>query len=140
MIELRRRRMCKVAVGTVALAWATAVPGLRAQQPVSPSPQQPPQSIERLRAALETPRGTLVSPPRLPPVMTGPVTKTWGVVSLMTPDGTTTGEVVKVMIPAGELTMRAARVVAAVQRRRAERRAHAEVIRDLQEFQARRAR
>jgi hypothetical protein len=131
--------MRKVGVAAVAFAWGISVPPVIAQQPPR-STLPSPQSLERIRAALDTPRATLVSPPWLPPDTTGPVIKTWGWVSFVTPDGTTNGEIVKIRIPAGELTMRAARAIAAAQHRRAERRARAEVIRDLQEFQAQQVR
>ncbi len=102
-----------------------AVPGVAAAQ-------SDPQSVERVRAALQAPQPFPLTP-AIPPVV-GSSTQLWGGMALVQPDSAD-GEMIKVAVPAGELTMRAVRAVAAARHRRLERKAHEEVERALIDFQ-----
>jgi hypothetical protein len=89
-------------------------------------------SFEAVRAALQkSQQPWLVSPP-LPPWIASPTRL--GILTFVPPD--TNGEAVKVFVPAGELVTRVAHAITSAQHRRAERKAHENVLRELQDFQA----
>jgi hypothetical protein len=94
-----------------------------------------PVSVESVRAVLQQSQQqpAFVSPPFPPWVKPGP-TMLPGILTLAPPE--TSGQFVSVVVPVGELATRAARAVANAQHRRAERKAHEEVQRSLEEFQA----
>jgi hypothetical protein len=118
----------RIATGAAIVAALCLATSAEAQQPVSA------ETLERVRLALQSspPQPGLTSP--TPLVGTAPEIKRFGILTLLPPD--TSGEIVSVRVPVGDLATRAARAVAAVQHRRAERRAHEDVVRALQDFQA----
>jgi hypothetical protein len=101
--------------------------------PIGAQDSKAPASVERLRQALRISPSRLVLTSPLPPWTTTDATKRLGLLSLGTPK--TNGELVSVIVPVGELAARAARAMASAQHRRAEMKAHAEVMRALQHFQ-----
>ena len=116
------RRMFSASVVTVVLLVA----------PIGAQDAKAPASAERLRQALRSPNSglALTSPP--PPWMTTDATKRLGILTLGPPKAN--GEFVSVAVPVGELATRAVHAFASAQHRRAESRAHAEVMRALQDF------
>lgn len=99
-----------------------------AQQSESPS------SVERAGMAFQSsPPQPGLTIPRSTSV-TSPDVRRLGPLALVPPDRE--GEIVRVVVPIGELAARTTRALARAQRRRAERKAHKEVVRALQEFQA----
>ena len=73
----------------------------------------------------------------IPPLWTIPDVKRIGIVMLSPPDSNR-GEVVRLVVPVGDLVSRAAHAVVSAQHRRAERKAHDLVLRELQSFLAER--
>ena len=90
-------------------------------------------SLERIRAALQGPQQPLTSNSVLLVVPSTPDEFHWGTLTFLTPD--TPGQFVRVRVPVGDFVSRAAHSVAAAHHRRAERAAHAEVVKALAEFQ-----
>ncbi len=90
-------------------------------------------SMERIRAALQSPQQPLNSNgvPLFAP--SEPDEFHWGVLTFLPPD--TPGEFVSVRVPVGDLVGRAAHSVVAAQHRRAENAAHDSVVKALAEFQ-----
>jgi hypothetical protein len=91
-------------------------------------------SVERVRRALESSQKPNLTISILPP-WTAPAPTRLGILTLVPPE--TNGQIVSVGVPVGELVMRAVHTVSAWQHRRAERKAHEEVERAFQDFQAR---
>jgi hypothetical protein len=100
--------------------------------------QQAPASVERIRIALESPQPPLSidGVPFFGP--TKPDETHWGALTFVPPDSP--GQMVNVRVPIGDLVGRAARSVAAAHHHRAEKEAHAEVVKALMEFQKDQAR
>jgi hypothetical protein len=111
----------RVAIGALTLCLSLAV-SAAAQQ------TEPPVSVEKVRVALQH-QPVLKVPP-----LVSPSTPRLGIITFLPPD--TNGEMVKVNVPVGELVTRATRAVSTARRRRAERKAHKEVLRALEEFEA----
>jgi hypothetical protein len=108
------------------MSWMSSV---HAQQPASPV------SVEAVHAALQQSQQqqlALISPQFPPWVPPGPTRL--GILTFAPPE--TSGQFVSVMVPVGELATRAAHAVSNAQHRRAERKAHEEVQRSLENFQA----
>ena len=84
-------------------------------------------SLERIKAALSAPAGLT-----LPIVVERPM-ESWGGITLVQPD-VTGGQFVQVRVPVGELVMKAVRAVGNARYERAQRKAHEQVARELQEF------
>jgi hypothetical protein len=103
------------------------VASVRAQQADSST------SVERVRLALENSQPPRFTSPILPPWI-APVPTRLGTLTLLPPQ--TNGQFVSVVVPVGDLVMRAVHTVSAGQHRRAERKAHEEVLSALQDFQA----
>jgi hypothetical protein len=91
----------------------------------------PPVSVESFRVALQKPRPPSMFIPADPPWVAPSATRL-GILTFVPPD--LNGQMVKVVFPIGELTSRAARALSAARRRRAERKAHDEVLRELREL------
>jgi hypothetical protein len=87
--------------------------------------ENPAVSVARIKAALESPTVTTLLPPE-------PKVKSWGPFSLVPPD--TAGEMIKIRVPIGDLAMKTAHAIAVASHERAERKAHDEVARELQDF------
>jgi hypothetical protein len=100
-------------------------------------PEHSPASVERIRIALESPQPPLSidGVPFFGP--TKPDEAHWGVLTFVPPDSP--GQFVSVRVPVGDLVSRAAHSVAAAQHR-AEKAAHAEVVKALEEFERAQAR
>jgi hypothetical protein len=112
---------------TSALAIISLGASVAAQQADSPT------SVERVRRALDNSQPSRLTSAILPGG-TAPDTRRLGPLTLVPPQ--TNGEFVRIVVPVGGLAMRAVNAVAAAQHRRAEGRAHDEVERALQNFQA----
>ena len=85
-------------------------------------------SLNRIRAALAaTADSPLSIVPERPPI------KSWGGLTLVQPDATS-GQFVQIKVPVGELVMKVARAIGSARYERAERKAHEQVARELQEF------
>ena len=93
----------------------------------------PPVSVESLRVALQRPQQPSILIPAIPPWV-APAPTRLGMLTFVPPD--LNGQMVKVIVPVGDLTSRAVHALSTARRRRAERKAHDEVVRDLQEFLA----
>jgi hypothetical protein len=100
--------------------------------------QRSPASVERIRIAMESPQPPLSigGVPLLGP--TKPDETHWGILTLVPPDRP--GQMMNVRVPVGDLVSRAAHSVAAAQHHRAEKAAHAEVVKALEEFEKAQAR
>jgi hypothetical protein len=119
---------------TVLAAIAVIVCGVasvRAQQTDGAASQDSP-SLKRIRAALEVPcpiggdGASLFAP-------TKPKAFRLGVVTFVPPD--TAGQFIAIRVPIGDIISRAAHSISAAQRRRAEKAAHAEVMKAVADFQ-----
>ena len=117
----------RITAGASIIAVVAVVAAAEAQQ------SNPPVSAASVRAALQASKQpSLWITPTLPPwVAPGPTRL--GILTFYPPD--TKGEMVKVMVPVGQLVTSVTQAVSNVQRRRAERKALAEVQRALQDFQ-----
>lgn len=111
----------------VTVAMFGSVLSVRAQRP------EPSRSVERIRAALQSPQQPINSNgvPLFAP--SKPDEFHWGILTFLPPD--TPGQFVSVRVPVGDLVSRTAHSVAAAQHRRAENAALAEVVKALAEFQ-----
>jgi hypothetical protein len=114
------------------LMWAiirliVAATALGAQQPQSL------ESAERMRLALERQLSPFISP--LQPLWMPPEIKRLGPFRLVPPDASS-GAVVRVVVPVGDFAARAAHAFMSAQQRRAERKAHDDVLRELEAFRA----
>lgn len=100
--------------------------------------QQPPASVERIRIALESPQPSLSIDglPFFGP--TKPDETHFGTLTFVRPDSP--GQFVNIIVPVGVLVSRAAHSIAAAQHHRAEKAAHAEVVKALAEFEKAQAR
>jgi hypothetical protein len=116
-------RTCALALLLVVVVFAVSLGAQQSQLPVS---------VEQVRMALQRSQHGILS--TAPGSSTIPPIRRFGIVTFVPPD--TNGEVVKAALPIGELAMRAVHGLSAAQRRRAEDRAHNEVVRALQDFQA----
>lgn len=111
------------------VAWMLSLPGTGfAQQPAVAQDPEPAPSVRKsvLEASLQSP---LLTTPNLPSWIALTAT-TFGILTFVTPE--TRGGVVSVSMPVGDLTMRAARAIGGLERRRAERAAREEVARVIQ--------
>ena len=101
-------------------------------------PEHSPVSVERTRIALESPQPPLSidGMPFFGP--TKPDETHWGAVTFVPPNSP--GRMVNVRVPVGGLVIRTAHSVAAAQHHRAEKAAHAEVMKALAEFEKAQAR
>ena len=117
----------RILAGTSAVVVLFFVASVGAQQANSSA------SVERVRLALESSQQTRLTSPILPPWI-APVPTRLGTLTLLPPQ--TNGQFVSVVVPVGDLVMRAVHTVSAGQHRRAERKAHEEVLSALQDFQA----
>lgn len=113
----------RVFAGALAIAFSLAVSAIAQQS-------DPPVSVERMRVALQQPRLVIRD---VPPLVSPSATRL-GILTFLSPD--TNGEMVKVGVPVGELISRTAHAISTARRRRAERKAHEEVLRALEEFEA----
>ena len=113
----------RVAIGALTVVLSLAV-SAAAQQ------TEPPVSVEKVRVALQH-QPVLKVPP-----LVSPSNPRLGIITFLPP--ITSGEMVKVSVPVGELVTRATRTVSTARRRRAERKAHEEVLRALEELRAQR--
>ena len=95
--------------------------------------QQPPASVERIRTALESPQPTLSidGVPLFGP--TKPDETHWRALTFVPPDSP--GQMVNIRVPVGDLVSRAAHSIATAHHHRAEKAAHAEVVKALAEFE-----
>ena len=84
-------------------------------------------ALKRIRAALSTPADLSV------PIVVEPPIKSWGGITLVQPD-LTGGQIVQVRVPVGEFVMKAVRAVGNARYERAQRKAHEQVARELQDF------
>jgi hypothetical protein len=91
-------------------------------------------SVERIRAALQSPQQSTNSNGVPPFAPSKPDEFHWDILTFVPPDAP--GQFVSVKVPIGDLVSRAAHSVAAAQHRRAENAAHAEVVKALADFQA----
>jgi hypothetical protein len=96
-----------------------------AAQTTDPPPDST--SLDRVRAALTAPPPALIIPPDTPTLHLGPLT-------LVQPE--MAGEAVRVRVPVGAMVMNAVHGVAAAKHQRDERKARAEVQRELAAFLA----
>jgi hypothetical protein len=94
-----------------------------------------PVGVDSLRMALQKPRQPSIVIPAVPPWV-APDTARVGILTFVAPD--TNGEMVKIVFPVGELTSRAAHALSTAHRRRVDRKARDEVLRELREFLAQR--
>ena len=92
--------------------------------------QQPDSSVERMRAAVLSAQSSTV-------LTAEPSVKSWGGLSLIPPDARS-GQIIQVKVPIGGYAVKATHAIVAARRERAERKAHDEVTKDLQEFMKRR--
>ena len=117
----------RILVGASLVMVLFLVASVRAQQANSST------SVERVRLALEnSPQPRFTSPTLLPWIAPGPTRL--GILTLLPPQRN--GQFVSFVVPVGDLLMRAVHTVPAAQHRRAETRAHEEVRRAFQDFQA----
>jgi hypothetical protein len=118
----------RVLASVSAVVVVSLVTSVGAQQANSPA------SVERVRLALETlqQQPGLISP-TLPP-WTAPAPTRLGILTIVPPQKN--GEIVRLIVPVGDLVARAVHAVSSAQYRRAEKKAHQEVLRTLQSFQA----
>src|SRR5437879_5967042 len=117
-IQGRPCRMRTVAIASVLVGFSV-VATLGAQQPNTPA------SAERVRLTLQgspTKPGLIV-----PPIWTTPDPARIGILTFAVPERN--GEVVRIVVPVGDLATRAVCAVANARYRRAEARAHDEVVR-----------
>ena len=84
-------------------------------------------SLKRIRAALESPANLSV------PMVPEPTIKSWGGITLVEPD-VATGQFLQVRVPVGEFVMKTVRAIGNARYQRAQRKAHEQVARELQEF------
>jgi hypothetical protein len=89
------------------------------------------ESLKRIRTALQDPHplgseGVTFRAPSTPDALQ------WGIVTFTQPD--TPGQFLSIRVPIGDLVSRAAHSIASAQRRRAQERAHADVVKALTEF------
>jgi len=84
-------------------------------------------SLKRIRAALASPANLSV------PIVPEPAVKSWGGLTLVEPD-VASGQFLQVRVPVGELVMKTVRAIGNARYQRAQRKAHEQVARELQEF------
>jgi len=122
-------RRTSLAAIAVMVAGVSSVRAQQSESGVSASPV----SVERIRAALQSPQPpiTIDGVPLFVPDK--PDEFRLGVLTFLPPD--TPGQFVNLSVPVGALVMRAARAIAAAQHRRAENAARDEVAKALAEFQ-----
>jgi hypothetical protein len=96
-------------------------------------PSDPPLSVESLQVALQKSQQPSILIPAVPPWV-APAATRLGILTFVPPD--MNGQMVKVVFPVGELTSRAAHALSTARRRRAERKAHDEILHELREFLA----
>ena len=110
------------------IVFVSALLIVSAGAPAFADQQQDAASLNRIRTALST----LADSPLV--IAPAPPIKSWGGITLVTPD-VTAGQFIQVKVPVGELAMKAVRAIGNARYERAERKAHDQVARELQEFQ-----
>ena len=102
---------------------------------ISPAWAQQPNAavLQRVRVSLRSSEPPLLLG-SIPLLVSSPESLRRGIFTLVPPDAP--GEMIRVTVPVGELVSRAVRAIGRAQYRRAEQRAHTEVVRALSDFKA----
>lgn len=109
------------------IAFVSAALFLIAGAPVFAGQSTDDPSLKRIRAALSVPAKLSV------PIVPEPAIKSWGGVTLVEPD-VASGQFLQVRVPVGELVMKTVRAIGNARYQRAQRKAHEQVARELQDF------